>query len=1733
MDIKKATLKLKTIHSSLKAMATFAKQFNSETNNLSQVRVRLEELPSISEKFEEVQSVKEELDQKVDEVVMDERASFREKFYEVKASLLHILEVEESKKSEITSPSYSITSNHVNTNMMKLPPIELPKFSGDWKEWTSFIDSFNVYFHNNKDMAPVHKLHFLKACLEGQASDIVKSIPTTNENYEQAYDAVTARYENKGAIIQSHIRALFDTPKISIASVIELQRLYHHITSNINALQALGQPIESWDAWLVTLICNRMDRVTVGEWHIQYNKKDLPEFKEIKAFLFNRIAAYEAGEVNVGVSCIKQNVIKSSNKFQEKKVFFAKPTNKLTTSNKCHFCNETHRLYQCKGFNDLKVPDRREFVAKKRLCFNCLYSNHQAQDCRFSSCPKCGRKHNSKLHMDQDHENQQTCSETEPIASTSALCVNKGIQQSMHASGDMVMLATAVVYIIDATGCPQPCRALLDSGSQINFVTDACAQFLGLSKTKCVIPIVGINSMKSDAHRLQPVVMYSRFENFNVSLDLHVLPSIANDMPSRLIHLDQSKIPDIVNEQLADPSYDTPGRIDILLGAEMFYTLFSGERVAITNSLVFHKTTLGWVLTGRVLNSEVIHSKFSACVCDNNSTIQSALSLFISKSSVRKDEEDEAEQHFKMTHYRDDSGRLVVSLPLNTKLSSLGESKHMAQQRFFNLEKRLSKDRELCIAYHKFMSEYLDMNHMELVTNVDSNSQTYYLPHHAVIKEDSITTKLRVVFDGSAPTSSGLSLNDVMLRGPIVQSSLFSILLRFRVHKIALTADVEKMYRQILVTPKDCQLQRIWYRPSPSELLREYSLRTITYGTKSAPYLATRSLVEVALSAPSEIVQRAIKDDFYVDDLLTGAESSDECFQLYKDVSDTLASHCLPLRKWCTSSSEVLSKLPNSGTDPNHVLQLGEQDAVSTLGIMWQPTTDCFRFTLKPWNPPKKMTKRTLLSDINRIYDPLGFLTPILISGKIFVQQLWVLKIDWDTTLPDDMQQRWKNFYLSLYALDKLTIPRRTLSNNWSYIQLHGFCDASQEAYGACIYARTQNSNGEFKTSLYVSKSRVAPLHATTIPRLELCGAVLLSDLTTEVISELKKLNIILHQCDVILWSDSTVVIAWINSTQPLKSYVSNRIAQILDNTDKRQWNHVPTDCNPADIITRGQTVDNLQQCSMWWNGPHWLSQHHTSWPTRTQPTLNELPEVRPVKLVLQASAQPVDDYPLNKFSKWNHMVRVTAYMLRFISNAKETKNQTFNCQSGVLTVNELQNARNVWLRYAQHNAFRSELNSLTKSKSVASNSRLKRLNPFIDTVGLIRVGGRLDYLVASEERRHPVVLPPKGKIVKMIFEQMHLELLHIGPQGLLANIQLLYWPLRGRNLSRSTYHNCNICFRAKPSMLQPKMAPIPRSRISVQRAFSRTGVDFCGPIFIKSGIRRVKSIKSYIAVFVCFSTRAVHLELVSGLSSDAFIAALTRFIARRGPCLHLHSDNGTNFVGANRELSSYFKAESGKQTVIENMTQQGVTWHFNPPSAPHFGGIWEAAVKSAKVHLFKLSNKVLLTFEETTTLLCRIEAILNSRPLTPLANDPSDYAALTPGHFLVGGPILLPPEPDSTSIPQNRLHRFALVRAQMQWFWKRWSQEYLPQIQKRNKWLKPQRNLVVGDLVIVKEENLPPLHWKLGRVLTVHPGNDDVVRVVTIRMGNGHVYKRPVAKLALLPTVNDEEEEEHQLQQR
>lgn len=317
-------------------------------------------------------------------------------------------------------------------------------------------------------------------------------------------------------------------------------------------------------------------------------------------------------------------------------------------------------------------------------------------------------------------------------------------------------------------------------------------------------------------------------------------------------------------------------------------------------------------------------------------------------------------------------------------------------------------------------------------------------------------------------------------------------------------------------------------------------------------------------------------------------------------------------------------------------------------------------------------------------------------------------------------------------------------------------------------------------------------------------------------------------------------------------------------------------------------------------------------------------------------------------------------------------------------------------------------------------------------------------------------------------------------------------------------------------------MAALPKERVTIDRPFHRSGVDFCGPILVKSGIRRVTAIKCYVAVFIYFVTRAVHLKLVSNLTSDAFLAALTRFMARRGMCAYINSDNATNFVGANKVLRNYFKLSSNNKTVSETLANECVQWHFNPPAAHHFGGLWETAVKSGKSHLIKVTKGALFSFEEMNTLLCRIEAVLNSRLMTAISTDPNHYQALTPSHFLIGGPAIMPQEPDLSNIPITRLRRFELMRAQLQHFWKRWSQEYLPQLHKRRKWTTLNQQVKIGDLAVLKVDNIAIMKWNLVRVVNILPGDDGVVRVVSIQTPDGAVMKRPVTKIALLPMNQD-----------
>lgn len=402
-----------------------------------------------------------------------------------------------------------------------------------------------------------------------------------------------------------------------------------------------------------------------------------------------------------------------------------------------------------------------------------------------------------------------------------------------------------------------------------------------------------------------------------------------------------------------------------------------------------------------------------------------------------------------------------------------------------------------------------------------------------------------------------------------------------------------------------------------------------------------------------------------------------------------------------------------------------------------------------------------------------------------------------------------------------------------------------------------------------------------------------------------------------------------------------------------------------------------------------------------------------------------------------------------------------------------------------------------------------------------MRVGGRLDNSDFSFNKKHPILLQSAHHFTKLLFAYKHKNLMHAGPQLLLASIREEYWPIGGRNLAKSCYHKCTRCTRMKGQIVTPLMGNLPKQRLLPGGyAFEHVGIDYAGPVMCASRQGRgCRLVKTYIAVFVCLTTKAMHLELVGDLTSNCYLLALRRFMSRRGKPIDIFSDNGTTFVGAHKDISTFLK--SNCSSLSATLANDCVNFHFIPAYSPHFGGIWEAGVKSTKYHLVRVLGNCKLTYEEMNTALTQIEAILNSRPLTPLSSDPADCTPLTPGHFIIGRPLTAIPERDLQHQSTNHLTRFQRIEQIRQHFWARWSKEFVAELQQRIKWRSCKDSLKLDSLVVVKEENMPPLKWRLGRVIAVHPGPDGIVRVADIRTSIG-VIRRSFSRICPLPVSSD-----------
>ncbi len=888
-----------------------------------------------------------------------------------------------------------------------------------------------------------------------------------------------------------------------------------------------------------------------------------------------------------------------------------------------------------------------------------------------------------------------------------------------------------------------------------------------------------------------------------------------------------------------------------------------------------------------------------------------------------------------------------------------------------------------------------------------------------------------------------------------------------------------------------------------------------------------------------------ILNSFYVDDCLKSVKNAAQAITLYKDLKALCASGGFNLTKWISNNREFLAFLPESDK-AKEVQAVGlSKDALPSeraLGVLWCIESDSFKFRIKVQEKP--VTRRGILSTVSSIYDPLGFLSPFTLPAKSLLQQLIKEKLTWDEPVPDKLAQKWFAWLSDLKQLSTFTVSRCLKPAGFGDVataQLHHFADTSESGYGTVSYLRLTNYEGQMHCAFMLGKSRVAPLKQMTIPRVELTAAVVAVN-----IDKMMKRDVQMELQESVYCTDSTTVLKYIeNTSRRFKTFVANRICTIRELTKPTQWRYVNTATNPADYASRGQSATKLMNNHSWIQGPSFLKESEDLWPeTPQQEEIKEddMEVKRSVTTNLIHTAESTE--PVNKliqyYSSWYKLKKAVAWILKLKETlmqirkrrkellVKDSHSQTdeerqqaikqiqaykTTVGKGALTVEDLKRAEHEIIRFCQKQSFQDETSSLQKGfHNLKRSSSLYKLDPVLQN-GLLRVGGRLSKSCMPAEAMHPIIIPKDSHITPLILRDIHEKIGHCGRNFMLSSLRQRFWIPTAHSTIRKFLSKCVVCRKVKGRGKEQKMADLPKDRPQPDKPpFTHVGTDYFGPFLVKRGH---STLKRYGVLFTCLTTRAVHIEIAHTLDTDSCVNAIRRFMCRRGQVSTISSDNGTNFVAAERELRDAIQ-QWNQNRIQDTLRQREVEWIFNPPSGSHFGGVWERQVRSVRKLLSSILKEQTIYDESLQTLMCEIEAIMNDRPFTASPNDLNDLEALTPNHLLLlkRQPSLPPGLFEKEDLYARR--RWKQVQYLADLFWKRWVREYLPLLQERQKWTQVKQNLTSGDVVMIIDDPAPRNSWVLGKVIQTIPDAKGLVRRVLIKTKSS-TLERPVEKLCLI----------------
>jgi len=1624
----------------------------------------------------------------------------------------------EVPKEKIEKTEKTETNDKVDfLTLANLPKVEVEHFDGNPMKYHTFLSVFDEHVHKTS-LEPSVKLTRLIQYTTGKAKEAIEScVLLGGKGYEEARAILKQRFGDD-FIISNHVikNIRFGKP---VKTPEELQRFCDELTRCKAVLTSMRRLQEIDTQSSVVDIVKRLQPYLRNRWKRQAmeykrERKAYPGISELVKFVMTETEEAldpvygSLNQTDLHKPLVSKIKTPTSTSLSVSAASGSSPTPSCLSTQftprpapSCIACRgPRHRLFTCEQFKKMRPSDRFELVQRHKLCENCLMDNHATSQCRkpsVCSVPGCGMKHTKFIHINQ------------PPASTTSVnsrevSVNHVGTVKDDTSQYIDVMLPVVKVVVNGS---QETYAMLDTGSNSSFCTERLVKALQIQGNVVKYKLNTLSASQEDKQTMivDLDLMSCNGDSAMQLSHVFVVPEIPANVPMINFH---------AYPHLRELPLYTGGCVDILIGQSHAEALIPLETKTGDKGDPFAvKTLFGWSINGPVTSfgkpsTKVVANFISATPADTDIERLWEIEgedLYSDKQSWSEEDKHVIELWDKQHKMVD--GHYQVPVPWRPGVQ-FPCNYGVAVSRLGSLCGNLKK-RGLTQRYQEEVDKLLQQGYAEPVKNQNVLSQKiWYLPHQAVLNVKK-PEKLRLVFD-CASKFRGESLNDKAYQGPDINNRLIDVLLRFRQHAYAVMADVEAMYNQVVIPTEDRDALRFLWNDDSGNIV-EYRMTRHLFGGVWCACSATYCLRRVVYDNPdvADIIKDTICKSFYVDDCLASVCNEDTAVEVINGTRAILAAGGFNLTKFVANKDTVLEQIPEE-LRAKEVKDLSEGRQSKVLGVRWDVGQDLFVYQRHACgDTTENLTRRSILSFVSGMYDPLGFINPVTVVGRMLFQDACKSQLGWDDVVPQELQQRWKVWTASLQDLDLFRIPRCFKPSPFddSYMELHHFSDSSSRAYGSCSYIRCVNKNGQIHTSLIMSKCRVAPLKQVTIPRLELQAAVL-SAKADQLLRRELELDIV----ESYFWTDSQVVLSYIrNTTQRFQVFVGNRVSLITGLTNPQQWLHIKGDLNPADLLTRGQQPKTMDM-EVWLRGPNFLQRYKPDWPSQDIDTeiKKDDPEVK--REVRTACVTSTEVHPIDVLaeycSSWFKLKRFVAWWIRL---QKVLLSKDRSSRKGELSVTEVREAESVIMRHVQSRYYAEDLRLCSSGSTLRRTSQLKSLQPMLDQDGILRIGGRIKHAGLDVNLAHPVIVPHKHRIANLIVKQAH-DVAHVGNEWTLSILREKYWITKARSMVKKVRRECFTCKKLFQSPSHQMMADLPEERLtSAKPPFTFIGMDCFGPFAVKFGRAEVKR---WGCLYTCLTTRAIHIEKVDSMETDSFLNGYRRFQSRRGTPSKIYCDNGTNFVGAHTELTRALK-----QLDVGKLTAHGVReeteWHFNTPHASHKGGVWERMIGVTRRIMSSLLDSGRLTDEILSTVFTEVEAIINGRPITKMSDQVDDPSPLTPSHLLLlrGGPVA-PPGKFSQGDMYRRRWRYVQHLADQ--FWTRWVKEYLPQLQRRSKWMEKQENFKVGDLILLVDEHTPRSLWPLGLITDVKVGRDGLVRTVTIKTQSTTLV-RPVTKVVKL----------------